>query len=72
MKLSQSETDKGAFSMTKIISLTLTAVVLLGLGYGALIILVRLAELVDTNDWVSASVGIVFVIVFALTLSARK
>ena len=44
--------------MTKIIiSLTLTAAVLLGMAYGALVILGRLAELVDTNDWVAGGVG---------------
>lgn len=59
--------------MTKIIiSLTLTAAVLLGMAYGALVILGRLAELVDTNDWVAGGVGAMFVIVFALVLTARR
>lgn len=55
-----------------IISFTLTAAVLLGMAYGALVILGRLAELVDTNDWVAGGAGVVLAIVFALTLSARR
>ena len=58
--------------MTKIISLTLTAVVLLGLGYGALIILGRLAELVDTNDYVAGAFGGLFILVFVLALTAKR
>ena len=64
--------NRRTFSMGKIIWYSLALIALLGMGYGALVLLGRLAVLIDTNDWVSGAVGIVLALVCVVVFTSRK